>query len=81
MIEKKRMVRETMSPIRRPWKKRKGFQEPDERVLNFTGTGHSRKEDCITEDKGQTPAGKTSERESHPGSQEAMGKQEVAALE
>jgi hypothetical protein len=29
--------------------------------LNFARTGDCRKEDCVTEDNGQTPAGKTSE--------------------
>jgi hypothetical protein len=38
------------------WKKRDRFKNPDERILNFPGTGDSRKEDCITENKTQAPA-------------------------
>jgi len=47
-----------------PMTKRKGFEEPDECVLNFAGAGDRSKEDCITEDQGQAPAAQTSQADS-----------------
>ena len=48
-------------------KKRKRSQEPDDGVLKFAGAGYRGKEDGITEDEGQSPAGKTSQAEPVPG--------------